>query len=46
MRVNEILKDYTAGEADLETTNAALREAGCGEGDTVDIYGLEFDFVE
>lgn len=24
----------------------ALREAGCGEGDTVDIYGLEFDFVE
>ncbi len=25
---------------------AALREAGCGEGDTVDIYGLEFDFVE
>ena len=24
----------------------ALREAGCGEGDTVDIYGLEFAFVE
>ncbi len=24
----------------------ALREAGCGEGDTVDIYGLEFDFVD
>ena len=24
----------------------ALREAGCDEGDTVDIYGLEFDFVE
>ena len=24
----------------------ALREAGCAEGDTVDIYGLEFDFVE
>lgn len=24
----------------------ALRQAGCGEGDTVDIYGLEFDFVE
>ncbi len=24
----------------------ALREAGCGEGDSVDIYGLEFDFVE
>lgn len=25
---------------------AALREAGCGEGDTVEIYDLEFDFVE
>ncbi len=24
----------------------ALREADCGEGDTVDIYGLEFDFVD
>lgn len=24
----------------------ALRGAGCDEGDTVDIYGLEFDFVE
>ncbi len=24
----------------------ALREAGCDEGDTVDIYRLEFDFVE
>ena len=24
----------------------ALREAGCGEGDSVDIYGLECDFVE
>ncbi len=24
----------------------ALREAGCGEGDAVDIYGLEFDFVD
>lgn len=30
MSVNEILKDYTAGEADLETTNAALRDAGAG----------------
>lgn len=26
--INEILKDYTTGEADLEKTNAALREAG------------------
>ena len=25
---------------------AALREAGCQEGDTVDLYDLEFDFVE
>ncbi len=24
----------------------SLREAGCQEGDTVDLYGLEFDFVE
>ena len=24
----------------------ALREAGCQEGDTVDLYDLEFDFVE
>ncbi|MBR6915849.1 MAG: Obg family GTPase CgtA, partial [Clostridia bacterium] len=23
-----------------------LREAGCAEGDTVSMYGLEFDFVE
>lgn len=28
--INEILKDYTAGEADLEKTNTALREAGAG----------------
>lgn len=28
--VNEILKDYTAGEADLEKTNAALAEANAG----------------
>ena len=28
--INEILRGYTAGEADLETTNAALREAGAG----------------
>lgn len=28
--INEILKDYTTGEADLEKTNAALREAGAG----------------
>lgn len=28
MNINEILKDYTAGEADLEATNAALKEAG------------------
>lgn len=26
--INEILKDYTTGEADLEETNAALKEAG------------------
>lgn len=26
--INEILKDYTTGEADLEATNAALVEAG------------------
>ena len=24
----------------------ALREAGCGEGDTVSMYELEFDFIE
>lgn len=32
----------------LEQTGVidALREAGCDEGDTVDIYGLEFDFVD
>ena len=24
----------------------ALRNAGCGEGDTVSIYDLEFDFVD
>ena len=24
----------------------ALREAGCGEGDTVSMYDMEFDFVE
>lgn len=28
--VNEILKDYTAGNEDLEATNAALAEAGAG----------------
>lgn len=28
--INEILKNYTTGEADLEATNAALREAGAG----------------
>lgn len=28
--INEILKDYTTGEADLEKTNAALQEAGAG----------------
>ena len=28
--INEILRGYTAGEADLERTNAALREAGAG----------------
>lgn len=27
---HEILRDYTAGEADLEETNAALAEAGAG----------------
>lgn len=26
--INEIVKDYTTGEADLEATNAALAEAG------------------
>jgi len=28
--INEILKDYTCGEKDLEETNAALAEAGAG----------------
>ena len=28
--INEILKDYTAGETGLEDTNAALKEAGAG----------------
>lgn len=28
--IKEILKDYTAGEAELEETNAALKEAGAG----------------
>lgn len=28
--INEIVKDYTTGEADLEATNAALEEAGAG----------------
>ena len=28
--INEILRDYTAGEADLEATNAVLAEAGAG----------------
>lgn len=28
--INEILKDYTAGEVELEETNAALKEAGAG----------------
>lgn len=28
--INEILKDYTAGEADLNATNTALAEAGAG----------------
>lgn len=28
--INEILRDYTTGEADLEKTNAALAEAGAG----------------
>lgn len=28
--INEILKDYTAGEAELEETNAALKDAGAG----------------
>ena len=28
--INKILRDYTAGEADLETTNTALAEAGAG----------------
>ena len=29
-----------------EALAGALREAGCQEGDTVDLYDLEFDFVE
>ena len=28
--INEILKDYTTGETDLESANAALKEAGAG----------------
>lgn len=28
--INEILRDYTTGETDLEATNAALKEAGAG----------------
>lgn len=28
--INEILRDYTAGETDLEAANAALAEAGAG----------------
>lgn len=28
--INEILRDYTTGETDLEKTNAALKEAGAG----------------
>lgn len=28
--INEILKDYTTGETDLEAANAALKEAGAG----------------
>lgn len=28
--IDEIIRDYTTGEADLETTNAALKEAGAG----------------
>lgn len=28
--INEILQDYTTGEAELEETNAALKEAGAG----------------
>lgn len=28
--INEIVRDYTTGEADLEQTNAALAEAGAG----------------
>lgn len=28
--IHEIVRDYTAGEANLETTNAALAEAGAG----------------
>lgn len=28
--INEILRDYTTGEVDLEATNAALQEAGAG----------------
>ena len=28
--IDAILRDYTAGEADLETTNAALAESGAG----------------
>ena len=30
MSINDILKKYTAGEADLPTTNEALKEAGAG----------------
>lgn len=28
--INEIVKDYTTGETDLEAANAALKEAGAG----------------
>lgn len=28
--IHEIVRDYTTGEADLEATNAALKEAGAG----------------
>lgn len=30
--INEIIRDYTTGEADLEATNAALAEAGASFG--------------
>ena len=30
MNINEIINQYTNGEADLEQTNAALEEAGAG----------------